>query len=342
MILLSRNLVRNYVLVILVILVIFAGSIFSVHSANFSLNSSNIAIEKLQFTSSSQSYVSYSPILIESDGDFGSYNFSGAGTRETPYLIEGYNISAQGAYSIGIAISGTNAFFIINGCVIYSDYVGVQLDHVASGSSKVIGNKIFSPTGDGGGIAVRYMQNCTISDNTCTNFMQGIHLNDADGCIIENNYFYDLIYQGINIRHSDSNVITYNRISNAKEHGIALVGTSSSNIIHHNILEENIWSDSYSIDGTPKGSPSSQGYDEGSQNVWYDSESKQGNSWSDYFGVGPYQIDGPVNAVDLYPSHTTGLTLFSIIISIALITIGIVGALLIYQFYFRKRKNRSI
>ena len=336
MILLSRNLVRNYVLVVLVI---FAGSIFSVHSTNFSLNSSNIIIEKTQFPSSSQSYTTHPPILIESDGDFGSYNFSGVGSREAPYLIEGYNISAQGAYSIGIEISSTNAFFVVNNCIVNTDYIGVGLDDVASGSSKIIGNRIFSLAEDGGGIVLRNMRNCTISDNICINFITGIHLNYADDCIIENNYFYDLIYQGINIRYSDSNIISNNRIRNAKEHGIALVGTSSNNVIHHNILEENTWVDTYSIDGTPKGSPSSQGYDEGSQNIWYDSENKYGNTWSDYFGVGPYQIDGSSNAVDLYPSHTTGLTLFGIIVSVASITVGLVGALLIYRFYHKKRKN---
>ena len=323
----------------MLILVIFAGSIFIVHSTVFKLNSDAIDKKKPLFPSSSQCYVTHSPILIESDVDFGSYNLSGAGTRESPYLIEGYNITSHGALSVGIEISNTNAFFVINSCIIYADYMGVLLGSVASGSSKVIKNRIISLTGDGGGITLRDMQNCTLSDNICNNFMAGIHLNYADECIIRDNTFYNINYQGINIRYSDSNSITNNRIINAKEHGIALVGTSSNNIIHHNILEGNTWSDTYNIDDTPKGSPSSQGYDEGSQNIWYDNENKHGNMWSDYFGVGHYQIDGPSNAVDLYPSHTTGLTLFSIIISVASITIGIVGALLIYRFYFKKRKN---
>jgi len=324
---------------ILMLLMLFTGSVFIIYSTEFRLNSTSINENKLKFPSSSKSYVVHAPILIGSNGDFGSYNFSGVGTRQDPYLIEGYNISAQGAYSIGIEISGTNAFFIINGCVIYSDWVGVQLGNLASGSSKVLGNKIFSPTGDGGGISIGNMQNCTISDNICSNFMQGIHLNHADDCIIVDNYFYDLNYQGINIRYSDSNIISFNRIRNAKEHAIALVGTSSYNIIHHNNLEENTWSDTYDIDGTPKGEPTSQGYDEGSQNTWYDSENQHGNTWSDYFGIGPYQIDGPANSIDLYPKHTTGFTLFGIIISTSSITIGLVVVLLIYRFNKRRRKN---
>jgi len=336
MILLSRNLVRNY---ILLILVIFAGSIFSVHSTVFKLNSDTIVKKKPLFPSSSQSYAVHAPILITSDGGFSSYNFSGVGTRNDPYLIEGYNITSHGWLSFGIEIRNTNAFFVINSCVIYADYIGVGLRSVRSGSSKIVGNRIISLIGDGGGITLNNMQNCTISDNICTNFMHGIHLNGADDCIIYDNYLYNIHDQGISIRSSDSNSITYNQIKNSAKHGIALIGTSNSNVIHHNILEENAWSDSYNIDGTQINErPTSQGYDEGSDNIWYDSESKEGNAWSDYFGVGPYQIDGPSNAVDLYPSHTTGLTLLVIIISIASITIGIVGALLIYRFYYKKRK----
>lgn len=127
--------------------------------------------------------------------------------------------------------------------------------------------------------------------------MQGIHLNNADDCIILDNYLYDINYQGINIRYSDSNNIIFNRISNAREHGVALIRTS---------------------------------YDEGSLNTWYDNENKYGNIWSDYFGIGSYQINGPANAIDLYPKHITGLTLFSIIISTTSIMNEIVVVLILY------------
>lgn len=324
---------------ILIILIIFGGGIYVVYSTDFRQSYLSINKEVPKFPSNSQHYEVHTPIYINSDGDFGSYNFSGVGTRGDPYLIEGYNITSHGTPSFGIEIRNTNVFFIIKSCIFYADYVGVRLYEVASGSSKIVGNIFNSLTGDGGAIGLGHMQNCTISDNFCVGSMQGIHLNYADGCIIRANYIYDANYQGINIRYSDSNVITYNRIDNAKEHGIALVGTSSHNIIHHNILVENTWSDSYDIDGTPKGSPSSQGYDEDSQNTWYDSESQQGNTWSDYFGVGSYQIDGPANSVDLYPKHTTGLTLFSIIIY-AVIGSAVLGTVLVLYIFYRKKRKK--
>lgn len=333
----SRKVVKYSISMVLVLI---TGSMFSAHSTDFRLNSGTVDKNVRLFLSSSQSYVVHAPILIESDGDFGSYNFSGAGTREDPYLIEGYNITSLGALSYAIDISNTNVFFVVNNCIVYTDYIGIGFYDVASGTSKVIGNKIISLTGEGGGILLGSMENCTITNNIATNFMQGIHLNHVDGCLISHNYFYDINYQGINIRYSNSNSITFNHIRNAKEHGIALVGTSSNNIIHHNLFEGNSWAETYSVDGIPKElKPTSQGYDEGSQNTWYDSESQHGNTWSDYFGIGSYKIDGPMNAIDLYPKHTTGFTLFGIIISISSITIGLVVALLIYRFYRRRRKN---
>lgn len=331
----SRNLGSYF---ILILIMIFAGSVFIGYSTEFRSNSAPINKNNPKLTSSSQSYVVHAPILIENDGDFGSYNFSGVGTRGDPYLIEGYNITSSGTLSIGIEISNTNAFFVINSCIFYPDYIGVQLQNVASGTSKIIGNRFISLTGDGGGIGLGSMDNSTISDNTCSNFMQGIHLNYADDCIIRNNYLYNIFYQGINIRYSDSNLITNNYVKNAREHGIALVGTSSYNIIHHNILDGNTWADSYDIDGTPKGNPSSQGYDEGSDNIWYDNDNQTGNAWSDYFGIGPYQIDGPSNSVDLYPSNLTDLTPFSLIMPIGSIGLVLVGALLFYKFYHKKKR----
>lgn len=317
------------------------GCIFLFQSIDFFLNSDTLSQNQTIIPFSSQVYLEHPQILIESDGDFGSYNFSGDGSRGDPYLIEGYNITISGALSVGIDIRNTNLFFIINSCLITTDYIGVGLHNVASGTSKIIGNRINSLSGDGGGITLGNMQNSTISDNICSNFMQGIHLNAVDGCLLSNNYFYDMNYQGINIRNSDSNTIIFNRISKAREHGIALVLSSSYNVVHHNILEGNTWSNTFEIEGTPIGSPASQGYDDGTQNIWYDSENYYGNIWSDYFGIGSYFIDGPANAIDLYPNHTTGITPFIIIILSTPIMIGLI-VILSYKYYFKRKKIKNV
>ncbi|MFX0012071.1 MAG: right-handed parallel beta-helix repeat-containing protein [Candidatus Hermodarchaeota archaeon] len=325
--------------VIPIILLLVIGSVFKGSFIELKLDSTSTDKNILKVHSSSQSFVVHPPIVITNNGAFGSYNFSGTGTRGDPYLIEGYNITSQGVNAVGIEIRNTNYFFVINACVIYSDWVGILLNNVADGTSKIISNIMISLTGDGGGIGLGDMRNCTMIENICTNFMQGIHLNNVDDSIIYYNYIYDSNYQGVNIRYSDSNLITHNRIRNSKEHGLALVGTSSNNEIHHNIFEGNAWSDTYKIDGVPKGSPSSQGYDEGSNNRWYDSRSYYGNGWSDYFGIGTYEIDGPANSIDLYPNSPTGFTLFSGIVIYSSIVIGFVVFLAIYLVYYRRRQK---
>jgi parallel beta-helix repeat protein len=285
----------------------------------------------------SPQFTPHAPILIESDGNFSSYNFSGAGTRNNPYLITDYSISSHGASAVGIEISNTNSFFIINSCVIFSDYIGILLSNIPSGQAKITNNRIYGDT-EGGGIILGNLENCTISNNFCEDFMQGIHLNSASECLIIDNSIYYNSYQGINIRYSDSNVIIYNQILHTQEHGIALVGTSHNNIIHHNILEGNMWSSTYDIDGVPKGKPMSQAYDEGSQNTWYDIQTHRGNIWSDYFGVGAYKIDGPANSIDLYPECSTRLTPFIMIISIMVIVFIIM--LTIFKLYIRTKRKR--
>jgi parallel beta-helix repeat protein len=327
---------------ILIILLMIIGNVFKANQTELKLNSTSTNKNIQKVPSSSQSFIVHPPIVITNNGAFGSYNFSGTGTRGDPFIIDGYNITSNGVNAVGIEIRNTNLFFVINGCVIYSDWVGVLLNNVADGTSKIISNIIVSLTGDGGGIGLGDMRNCSMIKNVCSNFMQGIHLNNANECVIYYNYIYDSNYQGINIRYSDSNLITHNRIRTSKEHGLALVGTSSNNEIHHNIFEGNAWSDTYEIDGVPKGSPSSQGYDEGSNNRWYDSRSYYGNAWSDYFGIGSYKIDGPANSVDLYPGSPTELTLFSGILIYTSIGIGFAVFLIVYLVYYRRRQRTEV
>jgi hypothetical protein len=92
----SRNSIKYYLLIILVFSV---GSKFVVHSTDFnsSFRTNNKDNLLLPFLSSSQSYAVHAPILVISDGGFSSYNFNGVGTRENPYLIEGYNITSHGS-----------------------------------------------------------------------------------------------------------------------------------------------------------------------------------------------------------------------------------------------------
>ncbi|MFX0155831.1 MAG: NosD domain-containing protein [Candidatus Hodarchaeota archaeon] len=241
------------------------------------------------------------PILIGSNVDFNSYEFPGNGTQDNPYIIEDLKISASGSLTVGISIRNTNYFFIIRNCLVYSDYLGISLIEVAAGTSWIINNTCISKSGDGGGIVLNQMTNSTIMGNLCINFMQGIHINHVSYCVIKYNTVENNNYQGINIRISSYNKIINNTVKMTPQHAIALVGDADWNKIYNNVLINNSFSETYNIDGRLTGTINSQGFDEGSNNYWYDEVSNQGNFWSDYQGIGNYSIDGPAGTEDIYP-----------------------------------------
>ena len=268
---------------------------------------------------SSDYYAVYGSITIESDQDFIDYGFLGNGSVENPYRLERLNITSNIAFSKAISIRNTHAFFIIRDCVIKSQYIGIALLDMATGTGSLINNTLTSISGDGGGILIQTV-NCTISENRCVNWAQGVHLNQASLCTISRNNISDSTYQGINIRYSDNNTIINNRIHNSTQHGLAFVGTSKSNVAYNNIFTDNGNVAEYEIDGERNGTLKSQGYDEGSNNTWYDLNSKIGNFWSDYSGYGSYTIDGPANNFDLYPIISDSSQIFVFITSILAIS----------------------
>jgi len=74
-----------------------------------------------------------------------------------------------------------------------------------------------------------------------------------------------------------------------EEYGVYMSSSSKTNLIHHNNF----------VDNNPTGT--SQAYDGGKHNIWYDSLNLEGNYWSDWNGTGSYSIDGYGGTVDLYP-----------------------------------------
>ena len=243
------------------------------------------------------------PILITSDNEFSVHMFSGNGSAENPYIIENLTIEARGSMAYGISIKNTHVFFIIRNCYVKSEYIGINVLNIAPNTAQILNNYVESLSGDGGGIGVGGSNNCTIIGNTATNFAQGIHLNEASLCLIQNNIIYNNTYQGINIRYSSDNIVVGNTISNHNQHGLALVGTSNNNLLYNNILTQNGLDQEYSIDGERTGEIFSQAYDEGANNLWYHAATEQGNWWGDYQGAGAYPIDGPSGSVDSFPNN---------------------------------------
>ena len=254
---------------------------------------------------STTTLINHTPIYIDSNSDFTTYNFTGSGIITDPYIIANLNITVTGSSSSGIFITSTSAYFEIWNCTIFTEFIGIRIDSVNTGAPKIINNICISTNGDGGGIGLGMSSYCTIQENEMANFMQGVHLNSAHHNTITGNRIPWSNYQGINIRNSNYNEITYNQINNAEQHGVAMVGSASQNVIHHNYFVNNSKVETYLIDGERSGTINSQGYDEGYSNTWYDATSEYGNHWSDYDGSGSYSIDGPSASVDIYPLYLT-------------------------------------
>jgi parallel beta-helix repeat protein len=272
----------------------------------------------------------HDPIYINSNDDFETYNCTGNGTPENPYIIQELNITAIG-HIAGIEITHTSAYFEIRNCLILSDFVGIKLEQVATETAKIIENICISSEEDGGGIALQFTNGCNITSNECANFIQGIHLNYADSNYIYGNNIHGNHYQGINLRYSNLNTLIYNSVENSEQHGIALVGSSSNNIIHHNSIINNSKTEFYTIDGDPRGAIGSQGFDEGTSNIWYDVFGEYGNIWSDYNGRGSYAIDGPAESEDIYPIEITSNesdTLIAFNIPLTIICVGLLITLM--------------
>ena len=241
-------------------------------------------------------------ILIDSNDDFVSLECPGNGTVSNPYRLENRFVNVTGDYGIGIHVVSTSAHFVIQNCTIYSTFVGIFCEDIQVGSAIIRNNTCQSTAMDGGGIVFDSSKNSQIVNNTCCDFMQGIHFNYVQDCLIENNTFLRNKYQGINIRYSSSNQIINNTIQDTQQFGIVIVGrTSSYNSVYHNCLINNSIAEEYDIDGERFGTITSQGYDEGVHNMWYNESLKEGNRWSDYSGSGSYSIDGPSGFMDIYP-----------------------------------------
>ncbi len=245
--------------------------------------------------------VDHDPIVINSDTGFTAGGFPGSGTVDDPYRIEGYRIVTDALHSDGVEVRGTSAYFVVRGCVIEADYIGVLVENTATGTGSVLGNVIVGRTGDGGGISLG-ADGVYVVNNSCSGFTIGVHTNYANGCVFHYNNFSYNAYQGMGLRYSNDCVITRNTVVGNGAHGIFIIRDSTGNRVYNNTVSGNSAIKSYQWDNIYSFTVTSQGCDEGRGNTWYDEETQTGNLWSDYDGVGDYLLDGSAGAVDRYPA----------------------------------------
>ncbi len=244
----------------------------------------------------------------------------------------------------GISLySSVNSTIANNTCS--NNYWGIYLE--VSNCSTVTNNTCNNNNREG--IVLGYSDSSTVANNTCNNNNElGIYLWSSGSSAVINNMCSNNRWVGIYLSDSSSSTVANNTCSN-NDNGI-LLHFSSSCIVIYNLLQENggyglyLRYDSDNtlvhhnnfVDNNLGGT--SQAYDDCTNNFWYDTETSEGNYWSDYIGEGSYPIDGLSNSVDLYPldepvkfstSETKMFFTFSLLI--------VIVPLLLLKLFSRKR-----
>jgi parallel beta-helix repeat protein len=179
-------------------------------------------------------FTPHAPIFINSNGEFISQGFSGSGTIDEPFLIEGYSITASSENLI--RISGTTAYFrimnnLLNG--LNSDGVGIYCGSVING--EIANNTIYNMNG---GIGIDESMRIEIVDNIISNNANGISITRGSDVTVFNNTITGNSDGGIWMGDSNYNTILNNSISNIGGNGFA-ISFSTNNIISNNVISSN-------------------------------------------------------------------------------------------------------
>ncbi len=211
---------------------------------------------------------------LDEYGDFGIY------LEYTDNTLVENNICLNQSDS-GIFGGGENNTFTNNLCSF--NFWGLMV----GGRNTIIKSNIITNNIEGldtGGAEVE-IDNNTIGFNERDGIMTyGLVDSEITNNVIEFNGWY-----GIRSWDIHRCKIAYNLIRNNSGYGVSLDVDSRFNTVHHNYFIHN------NIDGT------SQAYDSGRDNSWYEIETKEGNSWSDLGQNSTYHIDGKAENNDLYP-----------------------------------------
>jgi len=200
----------------------------------------------------------------------------------------------------------TNASFnslTNNTCI--NNFVGIIFFEGINYNNTLTGNTCLNNLG---GIVIQEAHYTSVTNNTCiSNEWDNIFLGFSNYTSLTNNYCSNSQF-GIDMVLSFNSSLANNNCSNNwygifldasgfnllggnflayNGYGVYLTENSDNNSIHHNSFIYN--------------TNSSQANDNGTYNQWFDTETNEGNYWSDYSGIGDYEIDGSTSSSDPYP-----------------------------------------
>ncbi len=238
----------------------------------------------------------HAPIVIDGDANFSAKalleGWSGDGSPENPYIIDGLDIDLGGAYGPCVRIDNTAVSFIIRNCKLTGSWAGIFLNYVTNG--ELVNNIV---DGNTFGLLIEYSSNCTMTDNTCTNNFEGISFEDAYYNTVANNTCSNNNNRGIELHDSNFNAFSNNTCNRNDAYGISL-RESFSNVISDNTCDNNTYGTylSNSDFNTAENNTCSSNYESGISLINSDSNIVVNNTCNNN-RIGIYLYDSDSNTV---------------------------------------------
>ncbi|MEM3445178.1 MAG: right-handed parallel beta-helix repeat-containing protein [Thermoplasmata archaeon] len=203
-------------------------------------------------------------IHIQGDSDFTTANgvVSGSGTQSDPYIIEGWEIDAQGG-SYCIWVENTTAHFVIRNCTARNTtggptppyYSGILLTNLTNGvveGNNLTQNYIAIGIGNSNNVTIKNNEissnnyplvlgnatQCRIYGNTIKNNVYGVYIRESANITVEENLVTANGAWGILLYSTCDTEVLNNNVSSSLFHGIILV-SSNNNTIFYNTLISN-------------------------------------------------------------------------------------------------------
>ena len=202
----------------------------------FIINSKTITGDSAERINLEQDYINHEPIIIASDADLSA--FSGAGTLEEPYVIEGLNITTNERY--GISVSFTTKHFVIRDCYVDASSSGISIESVAEGTAVIMNNICTNNrNSNGAGIVIAFTNKAGLRDNICeNNEAYGILLFFSYNLILYRNTCNNNGMNGIVAAYANNSLFSDNVCNNNGWEGLYLAGSAGSNLVN-NIFSNN-------------------------------------------------------------------------------------------------------
>jgi len=204
-------------------------------------------------------------------------NIRGIEINNSPHSYINNNTCIDGDIQI---VDSANINIINNTCINDNSY-GISI--INSPGCTLLGNNCSNCQY---GITSLLSTNVTLANNSLSHNDIGIRLHNSTNVILENNTINNNYY-GIECYFTNFSIIYFNSFTFNSAYAIYLTSGFNNSIYHNNFIDNN-------ENGT------SQAFDDGLDNIWYNTLISEGNYWSDWLS-GDYHINGSADATDPYP-----------------------------------------